>query len=118
MLTRQCEFYRNQTEHLEKKILMLEKEVKRERGRYDRFLTTHYDQISAAFKLRPPFAKALEDTVKPKGLEAPELTPDEEQRLVDIAKDLHAQDIANGENRGLHEYLNAVRQQPDHYLNQ
>ena len=67
-LTQQCKFYINQVEHLETKIVLLEKEVKAERRAKDRMQGVLLDQVAQAFKLRPGATKALESKKEPEEL--------------------------------------------------
>lgn len=113
-LTRECLFLQNEREYLARKVELLEKEVKRERTRYDAFQKTYFNQISIKNGLSGAFKDKEVELPKPPQPEPLNLF--EQQELRDIALQLKEQDDATGLNMPLEVYIDKMREEPDKYI--
>lgn len=115
-LTSRCVYLEGERTKLEWKIEQLEAEVRRERKRYDAFQRTYFNQISVKNGLYGAFDNAGEDRPKTPETLPPEITPIEEETLRSYAVQLQEDDRAQGIDRPLSDYLAAMKEQPERYL--
>ena len=116
-LTRECLFLQKEREKLEWKVAELEKEVKAERAKKDKFVTQFCNQISVKAGLYGQFTN---EEVKAKAVEQlpPVLTPFQEEEIATYAAQMRNADIDDGMQNvpPLDMYIQNMRQDPDKYL--
>ncbi len=118
-LTRECLFLQKEREKLEWKVAELEKEVKAERAKKDKFVTQFCNQISVKAGLYGQFTN---EEVKAKAVEQlpPVLTPFQEESLRTYATQMRNESIEDGMLNvpPLETYIEGLRQDPelDKYL--
>lgn len=112
-LTRQCEFAEDRAIRAEQKVELLEKAVKSERDKRDRFAMTAFDKVT---KNTGAFQKSLLEPEKPKPVEP---DPIEESRIEAAAKLQMQADIDSGfDPWPLEEYAKRIADDPKRYLPQ
>lgn len=116
-LTRECLFLQKEREKLEWKVAELEKEVKAERAKKDKFVTQFCNQISVKAGLYGQFTN---EEVKAQKVEQlpPVLTPFQEEEIATYAAQMRNADIDDGMQNvpPLDMYIQNMRQDPDKYL--
>ena len=116
-LTRECLFLQKEREKLEWKVTELEKEVKAERAKKDKFVTQFCNQISVKSGLYGQFTN---EEVKAQKVEQlpPVLTPFQEEEIATYAAQMRNADIEEGMLNvpPLDMYIQNMRQDPDKYL--
>lgn len=114
-LTARCAWLDAEREKLEWKVQALEKEVRSERRRFDTLQRTYLNQISVKNGLYGAF-KEPESPPQSPPVAAPVLTLVESTTLEDYARQLRDEDRARGIERPLEAYLEAMRKNPELYL--
>lgn len=113
-LTREALFYRNLYEHELEKNGLLEKAILAERKRRDEMSLKTLDLISKQNGL-PMIFKEKVERVQP---EPQPLSILDEERIVYIAEAMRNDDLDIGnEDRPIEAYVNAIKLNPDKYLN-
>lgn len=114
-LQAEVKFLRAQNQTLEWKNTELEKEVRAERNKKDKFVTQYCNQISQKNGLYGVFE---EKKAEKKESQPRSLTPKDEEKLNFFAEQMRAEDLQNDVERPLDFYLNQIKQPDnlDYYL--